>query len=420
MTRGAMRPALRFLLAARQSELHGLEQLAHTCRFVSLVGELVHALQKERGYSNLYLCRDQPSLLPALDTLTRSAEASEARVRGFLDSALARGEQPGRARLYGCIAHALYRLDELPDLRWRVRQRRLGAQEAGAAMTRLIGSLLAVVFEAADASLDAGITRMLVALFNFMQGKELSGQERAYGVMGYTAGYFTDAQKAQMAELAASQQRCFETFEQYAPDDVLTAWRQAQPHAEPVHRLRDMARQTHAGQPLDPGLAELWFELCTARIDAMHPVERELAESLARQCASRIEAARADRDNHRELLDQFAQHVGGDAPALVFNVQRRVLDVPPADGMAGGIERSMLDILQAQAARMRQADEALEQARGALDERKRIERAKWLLVQRHGLSEPAAHERLQRAAMDGGVSLGEVARQLLDQDARRR
>ncbi|WP_082887480.1 nitrate- and nitrite sensing domain-containing protein [Bordetella ansorpii] len=421
MSRGAMRPALRFLLAARQSELHGLEQLSHTCQFVSLVGELVHALQKERGYSILTLCQDRADLLPTLDAYTRGAESGEARMRGFLDSVLSRGsEQPGRARLYSCIAYALYRLDELPDLRWRVRQRKLDAQGASLAFTRLVSSLLAVVFEAADASLDAGITRLLVALLNFMQGKELSGQERAYGVLGYTAGYFTDAQKAQMAELAAGQQRCFEVFGECAPADVLPAWQQVQPHTEKVQQLRGMARQTHAGQALDPGLAELWFELCTARIDAMAPVEQGLADTLARQCAQRIEAARAERDNHRSLLDQFAQHVGGESPAMLFNVQRRVLDVPPEDGVAGGIERSMLDMLQDQAARMRQADQALSQARGALDERKRIERAKWLLVQKHGLTEPAAHERLQRAAMESGMSLADVAQQVLDHPAARR
>ncbi|MFY3699257.1 ANTAR domain-containing protein [Achromobacter xylosoxidans] len=41
------------------------------------------------------------------------------------------------------------------------------------------------------------------------------------------------------------------------------------------------------------------------------------------------------------------------------------------------------------------------------------QRAKWLLVSRHGLSEQAAHDQLQRVAMDRRRSLDDVARQVL-------
>ncbi|MGE8675229.1 MAG: ANTAR domain-containing protein [Achromobacter kerstersii] len=36
-----------------------------------------------------------------------------------------------------------------------------------------------------------------------------------------------------------------------------------------------------------------------------------------------------------------------------------------------------------------------------------------LLISHYGLTEHAAHERLQRAAMDGGLSLSDVARQVI-------
>ena len=38
-----------------------------------------------------------------------------------------------------------------------------------------------IIFEAADIASDPTITRLLVALFNFMQAKEYAGQERAWG-----------------------------------------------------------------------------------------------------------------------------------------------------------------------------------------------------------------------------------------------
>ena len=63
----------------------------------------------------------------------------------------------------------------------------------------------------------------------------------------------------------------------------------------------------------------------------------------------------------------------------------------------------------------RQAERAeLDSARTELRERKTIERAKGLLMQRQGLSEPEAYARLRKTAMDKGLRLHEVAQRMLD------
>ncbi|MBB1627493.1 nitrate regulatory protein [Achromobacter sp. UMC71] len=414
MSQYAMPPTLRFLLAARRSELHGLETLASTCELATRVSKLAHVLQKERGCSNLYLCGGQDALRQTLAGLSSDASAVEEEVRRFLDRLEPDvTRSAGKARLLNCVAIALYRLDELPRLRGRIRDRRVLADEAGAAFTRLIASLFALVFEAADSSLDAGVTQLLVALLNFMQGKELCGQERAHGVMGYTAGYFTEPQKARLLELADQQKRCFDGFAQCAAPDALAAWEQLAPGAGQVQRLRDMALRTSPDERVDAGLAEVWFGVCTERIDAMRAVESLLAEALTLQCHRRIVETRAELDNHRLLLNRFADQARDDAPAMLFKLQGRILDAPPQDGVGEEMERSILDLMREQALRLRQSDDALALARGALEERKRVERAKWLLVSRYGLSEQAAHDRLQRAAMDQRRPLDDVARQVL-------
>ncbi|SSW62669.1 nitrate- and nitrite sensing domain-containing protein [Achromobacter agilis] len=412
-----MPPPLRFLLAARRSELHGLEALARGCDLVVRIGALAHALQKERGYSNLYLCSGDARLLPALADLSRQSEAVETDVRHRLDG-LAADPAPGnvRARLLNAIAYSLFRLEELAGLRRQVRDRRVPAEDADARFTRAVGSLLAIVFEAADTATDPGVTRNLVALLNFMQGKELSGQERACGVMGFTAGCFTDAQKARMLGLAASQDRSFGIFAQYAEAGAQQRWEQIQQQGQPVRRLRGMAQRTSDGQRVDASLAELWFELYTARIDAMRGLESLLADALAQRCAQRIADTRQELDDRRLLLSRYADHASGRTPSMVYSVQGRVMDEPPPDGVGEELERSILDMMREQALRMQHADDALAAARGALDETKRIDRAKLLLIGRYGLTEQAAHERLQRAAMDGGLSLADVARLIVEQD----
>jgi len=56
----------------------------------------------------------------------------------------------------------------------------------------------------------------------------------------------------------------------------------------------------------------------------------------------------------------------------------------------------------------------LADARSELADRKVLDRAKGLLMSRQGLTEPQAHARLRKAAMDKGLKLVEVAQRLID------
>lgn len=56
----------------------------------------------------------------------------------------------------------------------------------------------------------------------------------------------------------------------------------------------------------------------------------------------------------------------------------------------------------------------LDELSAELKDRKTIERAKGLLMQRQGLSEEAAYARLRKTAMDKGLKLAEVAQRMLD------
>lgn len=56
----------------------------------------------------------------------------------------------------------------------------------------------------------------------------------------------------------------------------------------------------------------------------------------------------------------------------------------------------------------------LDNARGELQDRKLIDRAKGLLMQRQGLSEQEAYVRLRKAAMNKSVKLADIAQQMLD------
>ena len=205
-----MTSTLAFLVAARRCEIHDLEQLARSCELVQAVSELVHHLQGERGASNLYLASGGVRFGPERAARIAASRAAEAAVRAWLARPQVCGAapaqaMPGGARLFTRIAIALHALDGLVELREAIAHRRCAAQEATQRFNRVIAALLSLVFEAADVAADPAVSRLLVALFNLMQGKEFAGQERAAGAAALAgeAGDW-DTQRATLASAALS------------------------------------------------------------------------------------------------------------------------------------------------------------------------------------------------------------------------
>ena len=398
-----MKTGLHFLIAARECEIAELEQLALASELVGVISRLVHALQRERGLSNVFLGSQGRRFADQRLAQLSDSDALAARVLSrFSGLDTAAGGMRNGARLFSRIALVLYEFDGLHGLRERVQQREPSPEEATAAYTRLIAGLLAVVFEAADSATDPEISRALVAMFNFMQGKEFTGQERALGGAVFACGQVDPARQQQWQHLIESQERCFQVATDFAGPQVREAWQGAQ-HDSPLatlERLRRIGCGQPAGGRLDPELSQTWYAHCTERIDRMKDVEERLGLHLHTLCAQRIALAQA------ELRDQQA-------------IQRSLvppggpLDTPPAAGYGPGLERAILSMVQDQSRRLQDMTNELETVRASLNERKVIERAKGLLMAARKLSEAEAHKMLRDTAMNQNRKLLDVAQSVL-------
>jgi len=83
-------------------------------------------------------------------------------------------------------------------------------------------------------------------------------------------------------------------------------------------------------------------------------------------------------------------------------------------GLAPQRIRPILDVAMARFQHEQALRAELADAKTELQDRKTIDRAKGVLMQRQGLSEQAAYEKLRKTAMDKGLKLGEVARRVLE------
>jgi len=403
-----MESILAFLVAARRCEVRELEQLARSCALVQAVSELVHRVQAERGCSNLHLASGGTRFETERTACAAASVEAEAAVRAWLDQADIldpAGERApaGGARLFTRIALALHGLDALPGLRATIAAGRCAPREATQRFTQVIAALLELVFEAADVAADPAISRVLVALFNLMQGKEFAGQERAAGAAAFAAGGMGRAPEPDLLQLIELQEACLERFATFCPPEVRSAWdaaRQAMPLAE-LERLRRKLLAAGQGGALPATLAEPWFACCSARLDHLRAIEDLLAGGLRSACAARIAALQRDPDDPEALLRMLEEAAEG-RPEL------------SADPFGPRLTRSIVDVLQAQSRRLQAMSEQLAAARASLDERKLIDRAKAALMHHQGLSEDAAYRLMRQTAMNQGRRLPDVARAVIE------
>ena len=412
-----MKTGLHFLIAAKRCEIDGLQQLGRTSALVNTTGRLIHGLQRERGLSNLVLGSQGARFTEARNAQVAECQQLEAELRARLDCLDTNAAATGNgARLFSRIAYVLHGLGALPALRAQVDRLAWTVRQSTEAYTRLVSGLLTVVFEAADSATDPEVSRLLVALFNFMQGKEFAGQERATGSALFAAGRADTPEQQRLLHLIDSQERCLQVFREFSPAAVVTQWDQGQdsPTLAELERMRRILCTAANGSTLDANLSLPWFEACSRRMDSMKVVEEALASELVRVCQCKVAAAQAELAAYSALSESDAS--GG--TDLSF------FEAAPSPGAGAGLgvasqgfglqlERSILELVQEQAHRLQTMGDELDTVRASLNERKVIERAKGLLMAHRHLSEAEAHKTMRQMAMNQNRRLIEVAEAVL-------
>ncbi|MDP3309839.1 MAG: nitrate- and nitrite sensing domain-containing protein, partial [Polaromonas sp.] len=389
-----MKSGLSFLIAARRCEINDLGQLTRTSALVNVIGRLVHALQKERGISNVFLSSRGARFAAQLPAQIMECRQVEAELRASFDHLdTDAGHLSNGARLFSRIAFVLHELDALPALRERIADHGTAAADATAAFVKLITGLLAVVFEAADSATNPEISRQLVAMFNFMQGKEFAGQERALGAATFASGQTDSQSQQQWLHLIQQQERCVQVFNDFSTPSLRELWHNSQDAATmaELERLRRIACSAAAGA-LDANLSQSWFDCCTRRIDAMKTVEDQLAADLLLLCEQKIAQARGELHDHQMILAALTSPTVV-APGGAGRLNPAVMPYGPH------LDRSILELVQDQASRLQAMSDELDTARASLKERKVVERAKGLLMAHRKLSEEEAYKMLRQTAM---------------------
>jgi hypothetical protein len=261
--------------------------------------------------------------------------------------------------------------------------RTLPAASAMEHYSRTLRHLLSIVPQLNDSIDDPQIAGRFVALYSLMQGKELAGQERALGAIGFTQGHFSDEMRQTLVDRIDGQQACFDVFLSLTPDGLQEHFHLSLPGAE-AEQLRRMActRQPAA----DKGVLALhWFSLQTERLEHLRSQEELLIADLMM------------------AVDQLITQAD-DYPAQ---------EVPASEPLAHYPTQPLLPLVRQQAREIEQLSRQLASMRDTLEERKVIDKAKSVLMSHQQMSEEQAWFQLRKMAMDKNQRMVDIARALL-------
>ena len=176
--------------------------------------------------------------------------------------------------------------------------------------------------------------------------------------------------------------------------------------------------QSERSRQLRIGLLENNYNLM-----AVLPADTFLAERLAQMQPDMIIVDAESKA--RDSLEQVVMATrGARRPIVLFTNDHDTTHIK--DAVAAGVSayivaglspdriRPILEVAMARFEHEQGLKQQLADAKTELQDRKIIDRAKGLLMQRQGLSEKVAFDKLRKAAMDKGLRLGEIAQRILD------
>ncbi|MBN0987373.1 nitrate- and nitrite sensing domain-containing protein [Amphritea pacifica] len=395
-----------FFLAAKQSEINTITELKSMLRWVTLICEFIHQLQRERGLSNRLLAgggeKTRPQMMAQLAQTDHAREAMNEGLVGVYQTAI---ECTMSAKLLNLIASALLALEGLPALRTDIEKSRMQPVDATACYSRLIENLLLIVFEVADHATDPDVTQGLSTLFHLIQGKELVGQERAWTVVGFARGSFSSRLCERLERVKQQQVEIFSGFQQTASAELNTALSQLESSdlIADFKQLRTLRDRLQDGQQVNPELADTWYEKATLYIDELHGLEIQATEQILTLCDNRVDLAKRNRSAAQDQIAALTSINPNRDEVIGRGLLNAANPSHPIQSLILEQRKQILDLTS-----------DLQRAKEALEARKLVERAKSILKDNMNLDEEAAYRTLQKSAMDQKLPIQQVALAIIE------
>lgn len=407
------------ILLAKTRHIEELERLSVSIQFVESIGWMVHQLQAERGASCLYLASSGSRFARERSAIIEQNQTSESGFKQALQRYLSHNTSADAKQLT-LVSWILLGLEQLVPFRHQVTLLKIPFSDCIQSYTRLIGSLISLIFEITDNTVNSKISTYLVALYNLVQGKEFAGQERALGSHLFGSGYMQLEHQHKLLELIAQQDRHFELFCQFGTEALREAWRAstATDAHHMQHAYRSKLTAARDQQALPKADSDAWFDVCSTRLTEIWHIQCQLVAAMHDTLDNLSAQAKRDLENTRQHLDELKARPSSatSVDSTFFNLAiplEKAFTFLAHDELAPYPMESIIALLQQQSQQLAEMENELSETKKSLAERKRIERAKGLLMSKLGLSEMEAYKMLRNTAMEQNRKLIDIAENII-------
>ena len=268
-------------LAAREEARTSLELASE----FAAVSNLIHELQRERGYSAGHVASGGANFIPELaDQHTRSTGALDAARQEVMSLSPA---------AQGHFDAAITALENLAAMRDEVGGLSTTVPELAGFYTGVINELLAVSAISSAELRNRELLRLGLAATSVAMAKEAAGLERAMGATGIGQGGFSTPVYTNFSRLGGRQELALQTAETTLGISDFDEEIFAHATSESIEDMRAQIRASRDSGSLGDLQAEAWFQTSTAWVDHLRSVEGTLldqAEGLATSIAAEAQA----------------------------------------------------------------------------------------------------------------------------------
>jgi methyl-accepting chemotaxis protein len=264
------------ILTIKQSYIvnNQMKNLTELTQLSISYSELVHELQKERGTTAGFLGSKGETFATRLNK-QRFATDDKLNLRdAFLK--LNDFKQVSIVKLNQEIAAEL---EKLNLIRSQVSDLAIDGSKAIAYYTGLNAKLLSVSYIIADLSINAKVTELSIAYYNFLQGKERAGIERAVLSSTFARDEFSEGTFVKFVALVTEQKVFMANFLAFTSAENIRYYQKqmAHPAIKEVIKLRTIAESKTSGFGVDP---LYWFQQATLRIGQFQKSGQQIADNL--------------------------------------------------------------------------------------------------------------------------------------------
>lgn len=250
---------------------------------------LVHETQKERGYTAGFLGSKGKKFVTELPAQRKHTDQRRAELEVFLtnfDSAAYGDEFSAK------LNEAMGLLSQIGGKRSAVSVMGISAKEAIGYYSGFNASMLALIGHMTALTNDGKLSRAIAAYYNFLQGKERAGIERAVMSNTFARNDFGPGMYDKFSDLVTRQDTYNTVFLSLATPGAKAfyAGQMRDSAVAEVERMRQVAYTAKGNFDIDP---VHWFKTITTKINRLKDVENWLSEQLVSQVEEELGAARA-------------------------------------------------------------------------------------------------------------------------------